>query len=163
MTVRRNVSPCKAGEKMGHKTLIELFGHILHSFTRDVSDQYTTDESEFTAAQSFGYSPLESTGREWYCHPVDELIYQEYSDREAVSSDYLTSRCVNVGVTDACSTENRQDRNCRGMAWKRLRPALRTVWNAMSTGASISLLNATIVGIIYMLFSYISYNTILQC
>ena len=60
---------------MDNSTLIEFFGHILHGFTRDVSNQYTTDESEFTAAQSFGYSPLESTGREWYRHPVDELIY----------------------------------------------------------------------------------------
>ena len=156
---------------MDNSTLIEFFGHILHGFTQDVSNQYTTDESEFTAAQSFGYSPLESTGREWYRHPVDELIYQEYSVREAVSSGYLASRNVNVSVSDACSTENneereeiQQDRDGRGMAWKRLRPsALRTVWNSMSTGASISLLSPTIVGIIYMLFSYISYNTILQC
>lgn len=58
---------------MDNSTLIELFAHILHSFTQDVSNQYTIDESEFTAAESFGYSPLESTGREWYCHPVDEL------------------------------------------------------------------------------------------
>ena len=106
---------------------IELFGRILFGFTRGVTEHYNPDEPEFTA-ESFGYNPLESTGREWYCHPLDELIYQEYNDREAASSGYLASRSVNVRVTDACSTENNedteeleQDRE-RSMAWKRLRP-----------------------------------------
>ena len=65
-------------------TIAELLGHILHSLTRDVTEYYNPNEPEFTA-ESFGYDPLESTGREWYCHPIDELIYQEYSDREATS------------------------------------------------------------------------------
>ena len=106
---------------------IELFGRILFGFTRGVTEHYNPDEPEFTA-ESFGYSPLESTGREWNCHPLDELIYQEYNDREAASSGYLASRSINIRVNDACSTENNedieeleQDRE-RSMAWKRLRP-----------------------------------------
>ena len=58
--------------KMSTSTLIEVFGHILYSFTRGVTEHYNPDEPEFTF-ESFGYRPLESTGREWYCHPVDEL------------------------------------------------------------------------------------------
>ena len=83
--------------KMSTSTLIEVFGHILYSFTRGVTEHYNPEEPEFTF-ESFGYSPLESTGREWYCHPVDELIYQEYSDREATSLDYLASCSFDVKV-----------------------------------------------------------------
>ena len=83
-------------------TLIEVFGHIVFSFTRSVTERYNPEEPEFTT-ESFGYDTLESTGREWYYHPVEELIYQEYSDREATSSDHPTSRNLNVRVVDACS------------------------------------------------------------
>ena len=44
-------------------TIEELFGHILYSFTRDVTEHYNPIEPEFTA-ESFGYNPLDSTGRE---------------------------------------------------------------------------------------------------
>ena len=47
--------------KMSTSTLIEVFGHILHSFTRGVTEHYNPDEPEFTF-ESFGYIPLESTG-----------------------------------------------------------------------------------------------------
>ena len=148
---------------------IELFGRILFGFTRGVTEHYNPDEPEFTA-ESFGYNPLESTGREWYCHPLDELIYQEYNDREAASSGYLASRSVNVRVTDACSTENNedteeleQDRE-RSMAWKRLRPSFTlTICKSMYIGALISLLIAVIVGAIYILISYICYKTVHNC
>ena len=148
---------------------IELFGRILFGFTRGVTEHYNPDEPEFTA-ESFGYSPLESTGREWYCHPLDELIYQEYNDREAASSGYLASRSINIRVTDACSTENNedieeleQDRE-RSMAWKRLRPSfIHTICKSMYIGALISLLTAVIVGAIYILISYICYKTGLNC
>ena len=148
---------------------IELFGRILFGFTRGVTEHYNPDESEFTA-ESFGYSPLESTGREWYCHPLDELIYQEYNDREAASSGYLASRSINIRVTDACSTENNedieeleQDRE-RSMAWKRLRPSfILTICKSMYIGALISLLTAVIVGAIYILISYICYKTVHNC
>ena len=50
---------------MGSSTLIQVFGHIAFSFTRGVTEHYNSEEPEFTA-ESFGYNPLESTGREWY-------------------------------------------------------------------------------------------------
>ena len=134
-------------------TIAELFGHILYSFTRDVTQHYNPNEPEFTA-ESFGYNPLESTGREWYCHPVDELIYQEYSDREATSLDYQVSRCVQVKVTDASTIENNEETHIasheqREMAWKQLRPSvIRTICKSMYIGASISLFTAGIVGAI---------------
>ena len=89
---------------MSSSTVIDVFGHILYSFTRGVTDHYNPDEPEFTE-ESFGYSPLESTGREWYLHPVEELLYQEYSDREATSLDYLASYSFNIEIHDASSIE----------------------------------------------------------
>jgi len=59
---------------MSSSTLIEVFGHIVFSFTRGVTEHYNLEEPEFTA-ESFGYNPLESTGREWYYRLVDEIIY----------------------------------------------------------------------------------------
>ena len=149
-------------------TIAELFGHILYNFTRDVTEHYNPNEPEFTA-ESFGYNPLDSTGREWYCHPVDELIYQEYSDRGATSLDYQVSRCVQVKVTDASSIENNEETHIashehREMAWKQLRPSvIRTICKSMYIGASISLFTAGIVGAIYILISYICYKTVHNC
>ena len=157
---------------MSSNTLIEVFGHIVFSFTRAVSEHYNPQKPESTA-ESFGYDPLQSTGREWYYHPVDELIYQEYSDREAKSLEYLTSSHLDVKIINACSTEeneldeetpeDQQDED-REMAWKRLRPSpLRTVCNSMYIGALISLLTAAIIGSEYLLISYIAYKTELSC
>ena len=150
-------------------TIAELFGHILHSFTRDVTEHYNPNEPEFTA-ESFGYNPLDSTGREWYCHPVDELIYQEYSDREATSLDYQVSRCVEVKVTDASSIENNEETEDiassehREMAWKRLRPSvIRTICKSMYIGGLISLVTAPIVGSMNILMSYINLKTEQNC
>ena len=154
---------------MSSSTLIEVFGHIVFSFTRGVTEHYHPEEPEFTV-ESFGYDPLQSTGREWYYLPVDELIYQEYSDREATSLAYLASSSLNVKVIDACSPEeneetqeDQQDED-KAMAWKRLRPsALRTVCKSMYIGALISLLSAIIIGSVYMLVTYLSYKTKLNC
>ena len=90
---------------MSNSALLEVFGHILFSFTRGVADHFNSDEPEFTA-ESFGYTPLESTGREWYRRPVDEFIYQEYSDGEATSLEYLTRGRLSVRVINACSWED---------------------------------------------------------
>ena len=154
---------------MSSSTLIEVFGHIVFSFTRGVTEHYNPEEPEFTA-ESFGYDPLQSTGREWYYLPVDELIYQEYSDREATSLDYLPSSRLNVTFINACSTEENEDTlqdqhdEDGPMAWKRLRPsAFGTVCKSMYIGALISLLTATIIGSVYMGISYLSYKTILNC
>ena len=148
--------------------IAELFGHILYSFTRDVTEHYNPNEPEFTA-ESFGYNPLESTGREWYCHPVDELIYQEYSDREATSLEYQVSRCVQVKVTDASTIENNEEtyiasHEQREMAWKRLRPsAIRTICKSMYIGGLISLVTAVIAGSMNILISYINMKTEQNC
>ena len=152
-----------------NSTLIEVFGHIVFSFTRGVTEHYNPQEPEYTA-QSFGYDLLQSTGREWYYHPVDELIYQEYSDREATSSDYLATNHPDITVINACSTEeneetqeDQQDED-RAMAWKRLRPsALRTVCKSMYIGALISLLTAITIGSVDMLILYLCNKTINNC
>ncbi|XP_078347454.1 uncharacterized protein LOC144632650 [Oculina patagonica] len=154
---------------MSSSTLLEVFGHILFSFTRGVTEHYNPEEPEFTE-ESFGYDPLQSTGREWNYHPVDELIYQEYSDREIKSWDYLVSSRLNVRVIDACSPEkneeiqeDQQDED-RAMAWKRLRPsAFSTVCKSMYIGALISLLTATIIGSVYVMILYVCYRTGLRC
>ncbi|KAL9978112.1 hypothetical protein ACROYT_G015595 [Oculina patagonica] len=133
-------------------TLIEVFGHIAFSFTRSVTEHYNPEEPEYTA-ESFGYDPFQSTGREWYYLPVDELIYQEYSDREVTSTNYLARSSLDARVIGACSSEeneetqeNQQDED-QAMAWKRLRPsALQTVLKSMYIGALISLLTASIIG-----------------
>ena len=146
-----------------------MFGHIVFSFTRGVAEHYNPQEPEYTA-ESFGYDPLQSTDREWYYYPVDELIYQEYSDREATTLDYLAARRLDIRVINGCWTEeneetqeDQQDED-RAMAWKRLRPsAFRTVCKSMYIGALISLLTATIIGSVYLLISYISYKTELNC
>ena len=150
---------------MSSSTLIELFGHIVYSFTRGVTEHYNPEEPEL-----FAYDPLQSTGREWYYHPVDELIYQEYSDREATSLDYLTSSSLDVKVIDACTpddNENTQEDHKvedKAMAWKRLRPsAFRTVCKSLYIGALISLLTSAFIGTLYVLVSYLCYNTILIC
>ena len=154
---------------MSSGTLIEVFGHIVFSFTRGVTEHYNPQEPEYTA-ESFGYDPLQSTGREWYYHPVDELIYQEYGDREATSLDYLASNHPDVKVINAClpeeneETEEDQQDEDRAMAWKRLRPsALQTVCKSMYIGALISLLTSTTIGSVYVLISYLCNKTVNNC
>ena len=154
---------------MSSSTLIEVFGHIVYSFTRGVTEHYNPEEPEFTA-DSFGYDPLESTGREWYYHPVDEFIFQEYSDRRDTTLSYLPSSSLNVRCTDACAPEEneetlggQQDED-QSMAWKRLRPStLFTVGKAMYIRALISLLTSTGIGSLFMSVIYLSYKTELNC
>ncbi|XP_078364380.1 uncharacterized protein LOC144648797 [Oculina patagonica] len=153
---------------MSSSTLIEVFGHIAFSFTRGVTEHYNPEEPEYTA-ESFGYDPFQSTGREWYYHPVDELIYQEYSEREVTSTNYLARSSLDVRVINAFSPENEetdeiQESEDQGMAWKRLRPsALQTVFKSMYIGALISLLTASIIGTIFMMLSYLNYKTVSNC
>ena len=155
---------------MSASPLIEVLGHFVVSFTRSVTEHYNPEEPEFTA-ESVGYNPIEATGREWYYHPVGELIYQEYSDKEATRRDYLTSRSIEIRLTDACSLENEETDEDEpqvdeegAMAWKGLRPSLLlSVCKSMYFGASISLLSASVVGTLYMLISYLSYKTMQNC
>ena len=134
---------------MGITVLADIFGDILFRFTRSVTEHYNPEEPDFTL-EVFGYNSLESTGREWYYQPVDELIYQEYSDKEATTWDYLPSNRLNIQVINACSQDEETDehkKDDRAMAWKRLRPsALCTIGESMYIGALISLLAATFLG-----------------
>ena len=152
---------------------IEVFGHIIFSFTRSVSEQYSPnyEDSEYSQETS-EYSLLQNTGREWYAQPVDEIIYQEYSDKEVTVDDFLPASCrVKAVFSDACSlgdieeqNENQKTDLHRAMSWKQLRPsALRTVCNSTVVGASISLLSAIAIGTFFTLISYLCYKTFLNC
>ena len=154
---------------MSSSTLIEVFGHIVFSFTRGVTEHYNPEALEFTA-ESFGYDPLESTGREWYYHPVDEFIFQEYSDRRDTTRSYLPSSSLSVRCIDACAPEEnketlggQQDED-QSMAWKRLRPsAFFTAGKAMYIGALISLITSSVIGSLFMSVIYLSYKTFFNC
>ena len=154
---------------MSGSTLIEVVGDIVFSFTQGVTEHYNPEEPEHTT-ESFGYDPLQSTGREWYYLPVDELIYQEYSEREVTNTTYLPCSRLRVRVINAClpeedeeTDEHLQDED-KAMAWKRLRPsALQTVFKSMYIGALISLLSAIIIGTIYVMLSYLIYKTVMNC
>ena len=63
------------------RTLLEKFSNIVFSFTRGVAGHYIPDEPEFTP-ELFGYNAFGRTGREWNFFPVDDMIDQEYSDRQ---------------------------------------------------------------------------------
>lgn len=154
---------------MNSSTLIELFGQLIFSFTRGVAENYNPDEPEFTT-ESLGYDPLECTGREWNYLPVDELIYQEYSDMEGSNLNYMAANSLRIRVINACSPEenevvyDEQYGEDRAMAWKRLRPsALRTVGKSMYVGALISLLTASMIGSLYMLITYLIYKFGIVC
>ena len=159
---------------MSSTALIEVLGRILFGFTRGVTEHYNPDEPEFTA-ESFGYNPLESTGREWYYQPVDELINQEYSVREATSMTYLASSSLDIKVIDACSPDENEESpehmahhdhkdSDITMAWERLRPsALCTVRKSMYIGALISIVTAIFIGTIYMMVTYLSFKTVQDC
>ena len=153
---------------MGGSTLLEVFGDVVYRFTRSATEHYNPEEPEYTT-ESFGYDPLQSTGREWYYHPVDEFIYQEYSDKDIRSFAYLASSSLDVQVINACSpdesteegNQERRQEEDKEMAWKRLRPpVVQTVVKSMYIGGIISLLAASIVGTIYILLSYLNYKTV---
>ena len=148
-------------------TIAEFFGHILYSFTRNVAEHYNINEDE-NLSDLFGYNALEDTGKEWYCRPVDEVIYQEYSNSEATALDYLTRSSVNARLIDACSPEDNEEtqeqREDTAMAWKQLRPSIfRTLLSSLYFGFFISMLSATIVGIVSIAVYYLSYQTLLSC
>ena len=154
---------------MNSSTLIELFGQLIFSFTRGVAENYNPDEPEFTT-ESLGYDPLECTGREWNYLPVDELIYQEYSDMEGSNLNYMAANSLRIRVINACSPEenevvyDEQYGEDRAMAWKWLRPsALRTVGKSMYVGALISLLTASMIGSLYVLITYLIYKFGIVC
>ena len=123
-----------------------VIGHIIFSFTRGVAEHSDFDEAE-RDLELFGYNPLEDTGKEWYCQPVDELIYQEYSDRDVTTFDYLPSSNIQARFLNAFSTEETEETegvgSDRALAWKRFRPSfVRTVCNSAYFGFLMSVLSA---------------------
>ena len=109
-----------------------------------MTEYYNPEDTEFTA-ESFGYDPLQSTGLEWNYHPVDEFIYQEYSDKgDTAGCSYQLSRTLCVRVIDACSpkdieeiSHDQQDED-ENMAWKRFRSSgFLTIFKSMYIGALI--------------------------
>ena len=156
---------------MSCRTLLEMLSDIVFSFTRGVAEHYNPDEPEFTP-ELFGYNALESTGREWNFFPVDEMIYQEYSDRQDTPLDYQAASGFRVRINNASvPNENEGMQESQplveadtAMAWKRLRPsALATVCKSLYIGASISILAATTIGVLYSLITYVSYHTLFNC
>ena len=152
---------------MSSRTLLEMVSDIVFSLTRGVAGHYSPDEAEFTP-ELFGYDTFGLTGREWNFFPVDEMIYQEYSDRQDTTLDYLAASGFRVRINDAClPNENEGMQESQpfveadtAMAWKRLRPsALTTVCKSLYIGASISIFAATTIGVLYSLITYVTYQT----
>ena len=85
---------------MSSPALLEMFSDIVFSFTRIVAEHYNPDEPEFTP-ELFGYNTFGRTGREWNFFPVDEMIYQEYSERQDTTLDYLAASGFRVRINDA--------------------------------------------------------------
>ena len=149
--------------------MIEVFGNIVLSFTRSVSETFSTEDTY----DSQEYIPLESSGLEWYAEPVDQIIYQEYSDKEATVDDFLPRSCkIGVVNLDASSpeasiveqTKSHKSNHEREMYWKELRPSiLRTICKSVVFGAWISLLSASTLGMLFNLVSYLMYQTALNC
>ena len=151
----------------GSTAFAEFCGHIIFSFTRSVAEHYNFNEAEHTS-DLFGYNPLDDKGTEWYCQPVDEVIYQEYSNKEVTTLDYLASSNIDARFIDASSAEDNEPtqeaQEDRAMAWKRLRPPMwRTVWNSLLFGFLMSVVTAAVVGIVSILLYYLSYQTKLNC
>ena len=150
-------------------TLIEVFGNIVFRFTRSVSETFSPEDPYYSQE----YFPLENSGLEWYAKPIEPIIYQEYSDKEATVDDFLPQSCkVRAVILDACSpeastmqqTESHKSDHEREMYWKELRPSmLRTICKSMVFGAWISLLSAFAVGMLFNLVSYLIYHTVLNC
>ena len=148
-------------------TVLEFISHIIFSFTRSVAEHSDFDEAE-RDLELFGYNPLDDTGKEWYCQPVDELIYQEYSDGDVTTFDYLPSSRIQARLLNACSTEEIKETEDvgreRAMAWKRFRPSfVRTVFKSVYFGFLVSFLSAVIVGMASVLVYYLTFQTQLNC
>ena len=112
--------------------LVEMCGSVIFGLTRRVDEYYNPNDSEFDP-ETFGFLPLERTGLEWVISPDEELIFQEYGDREIsrgagnISYDNVQARLV-----DACSPDdqlkedgtNKDQQVNRIMEWKQFRPSI---------------------------------------
>ena len=150
-------------------TLAELFGNIAFNFTRSVAERYDFGERD-DVVNMIGYNPLEDTGKEWYAQRTGEVIYQEYSNKKATSADYLTNRwspraqLIDASSTSATTHTPELSPEARDMAWKRLRPSMsRTMFNSLCYGFLISVLSATVFGMVSFTVYYFCYQTQLNC
>ena len=90
---------------MDLRTVIEVFGNIVISFTRSVSETFSPEDPSYSQ-ESLEYIPLENSGLEWYAEPVDQIIYQEYSDKEVTVDDFLPRSCkLRAVILDASSPQ----------------------------------------------------------
>jgi len=149
------------------QAVVEFIGHIIFSFTRSVAERPDFDEAE-RDLELFGYNPVDDTDKEWDCQPVDELFYQEYSDRNVTTFDYLPSSNIQAKFLNACSTEEPEETegvgSDRAMAWKRFRPSfVRTVCKSAYFGFLVSVFSAAIVGMVSISVYYLSFQTQLNC
>ena len=152
--------------------LVEVCGSIIVGLTRGVAEHYNPNDTEFDP-ETFRFYPLERTGLEWVISSDEELIFQEYGDREiGRSAGNIFYDNVQPRLIDACSPDdqlkedrtNEDQRVNRIMDWKQFRPSiLSTLWNSMYFGFLISLLSAVLIGAFSILVYYLSYQTILVC
>ena len=156
---------------MSSSTLLEMVSHTVVSLTRGVVVHYNPDEPEFTS-ELFGCNPrpLQSS-RAWYV-TEDEMIYQEYSDKQQTTSDFQNASGLRLQINDAALPNENQGmhesqpllKKDPDMAWKRLRrSAIATVCKSLYIGASISILAAITTGVLYSLIAYVSYHTLFNC
>ena len=150
-------------------TFAELLSNIVFNFTRSVAERYDLGERD-DVVNMIGYNPLEDTGKEWYAQHTSEVIYQEYSNRKATSADYLTNRwspraqLIDASSTSAITRTPELLPEARDMAWKRLRPSIsRTMLNSLCYGFLISVLSATVFGMVSFTVYYFCYQTLLNC
>ena len=157
---------------MNLQALIEVVGNIVFGFTKSVSETFSQGDP-YCSQESLEYISLENSGLEWYAEPVDQIIYQEYSDKEATVDDFLPQSCkIRAVILDASApeasiveqTESHKSNHKQEMCWKELRPSiLRTISKSMVFGAWLSLLSAFTVGMVFTLVSYLIYETVLNC
>ena len=106
--------------------LVDVCRSIIFGLTRGDAEHYNPNDTEFDR-ETFGFLPLERTGLEWVISPDEELIFQEYSEKEIsrsaanISYDNVLARLI-----DACSPDdqlqedgtNQDQRVNRIMEWK---------------------------------------------
>ena len=156
---------------MSGNTLLEMFSDMVFRLTGDMAEHYNPDDPEFTD-ELFGSNFCERTGLEWTFNPVDEMIYQEYSETQDTTSDCPAASGSRLQAINAClpnENEGRQESQLlveadRKIAWKGLRPSpLCTVRQSLCIGAFISILAATTIGALYSFLTYVGYQTAFNC
>ena len=137
-----------------------------------VSETFSSEDI-YRRQEFLEYLPLENSGLESCAEPIDQMIYQEYSDKDSTVDDFSPQCCkLRAVILDVSSaetstveqTESHKSNHGRELYWKELRPyILRTICKSMVFGAWISVLSAFTVGMLFNLVSYLIYQTVLNC